>query len=222
MNENLPTNNQFQRFRKYYTVLEPVWDKPKNRVYTAIIFSFLAISLFGWYAIKPTIQTILILQKEIEEKKVVSQKMESKIEDLIKARIALDTVTPQLYLIDDAIPKNADALDLTLQIRNLINSSEATISSISISSVPISPNEANNKTHTEITNKPNSSQFQITALIGGNYTSLENVLKNINTMRRLISIDSLQIRDAKGNEVVTQNSTSSQLMLSLQIKSYYK
>jgi FtsZ-binding cell division protein ZapB len=217
--DNLPTHNQFARFRKYYTALEPAWDKPKNRVYTAIIFSFLAISLFGWYAIKPTIQTILVLQKEIEEKQAVNSKMDQKIENLIKARAALDAIAPQLYLIDEAVPNEAEALDLSLQLRNLINESSATIAALTVSQVPLTPVDA---TAIKTDQRLKSTDFMVSTTIGGGYDSFENVLRNINILRRLVSIQSMTIRVAKGEEIIIKSLGDNQLILSLELKSYYK
>ena len=77
---------EIQRYRKYYHSLEPVLAKPRSKAYTTIVFSFLAVSLFGWYAIMPTIQTILFLQREIKDKTQLSTQMEDKIAALIEAQ----------------------------------------------------------------------------------------------------------------------------------------
>src|SRR4030042_3240810 len=124
MNENLPTQNKFSRFRRYYTAIEPILDKPRTRIYTAVIFSFLAISLFGWYAIKPTVQTIITLRKEIAEKTILNQQMEEKIASLIEAQNQYQAIHPQLSLLKEAIPSNPEAIELVIQTKNLVQTTE--------------------------------------------------------------------------------------------------
>ena len=70
---------EYDRYKRYYLSMEPVLTKPVNQAYTAIIFSFLAVSLFGWYAIRPTVQTIVTLKREIADKTVLNKQMEDKI-----------------------------------------------------------------------------------------------------------------------------------------------
>ncbi len=57
--------SELQRFRRYYQRLGPFLTKQKNSQSTAAIFSLLAVSLFGWYAVRPTVPTILSLRREI-------------------------------------------------------------------------------------------------------------------------------------------------------------
>lgn len=217
MNPNLPTNNQFSRFRKYYTSIEPIWEKPKNRIYTAIIFSFLAISLFAWYAIRPTVQTILFLQKDIADKTIVNQKMEQKIAQLIEARANLDEIQPRLYLIREAIPENPDALDLSLQLRNLINTSDATVSSLTLGGIPLVSSDVKTKAENNIS----STEFQIDTLLMGGYPGLESILEQMNMMRRMITVPSMNF-SLTSEPSFTGGSAAMPIKLMLKINSYYK
>jgi cell division protein FtsB len=217
MNPNLPTNNQFSRFRKYYTSIEPIWEKPKNRIYTAIIFSFLAISLFAWYAIRPTVQTILFLQKDIADKTIVNQKMEQKIAQLIEARANLDEIQPRIYLVREAIPENPDALDLSLQLRNLINSSDATMSSLTLGGIPLVSSDTKTKTG----NNVSSAEFHINTILMGGYPGLESVLDQMNIMRRMITVSMLNF-SLTGETRFSAGSTVIPINLTLKLNSYYK
>ena len=214
---HLPTNNQFSRFRKYYTSIEPIWEKPKNRIYTAIIFSFLAISLFAWYAIRPTVQTILFLQKDIADKTIVNQKMEQKIAQLIEARANLDEIQPRIYLVREAIPENPDALDLSLQLRNLINSSDATMSSLTLGGIPLVSSDTKTKTG----NNVSSAEFHINTILMGGYPGLESVLDQMNIMRRMITVSMLNF-SLTGETRFSAGSTVIPINLTLKLNSYYK
>jgi Tfp pilus assembly protein PilO len=216
MNDTAPNVNQLHQFSKYYKSIGPMWEKPRNRMYSTVIFSFLAISLFGWYAIKPTIQTILFLRRDIADKISVNQKMEEKIASLIEARANLDEVQSELYLIREAIPQNPDSLDLVLQMKNLINTTSASISSLTIAGVPVVQGETILKG-----NKGTSSEYTVDILLVGGYQALEKVLQGLNTMRRITTISTLNFAlDNKDSGMV--NMSEKMLKLSFRLKSYYK
>lgn len=218
MTEDLPTQNRYQKFRRYYRSLEPIFEQPKTRIYTAIIFSFLAISLFGWYAIRPTIQTILTLQKEIEDKKILNQQMEQKIADLIEVQSAYELAKPLIPLIKDAIPANSEPIDAVFQVRQLTGTTTATVSSLQVSSVPLLSQKDTTKPSAATILKTND--FNITAIIHGDYMNIEQYLKGILSMRRILTIQNINIKpdDQFGNSPTTGKN----LRLNVQMKSYYK
>jgi hypothetical protein len=217
MESNYPARDSRNKFQKYYSPLEPLLTKPKNRMYTAAIFSFFAISLFGWYAIRPTLNTIILLRKEIEEKKVINKQMEDKITQLIEAQSNYQQIENQLILLDDAIPQNPDVIDLSTQLKNLVATTESTISSLILSgSVPLLSNEsASDKL------KINSQKdFDIGITLDGDYTEIEKVLEKVNNMRRVVNTLSFSFGEPKNNG--KSNVSSSWLGLVLRLKSYYQ
>jgi hypothetical protein len=211
----LPTNNKFTRFNRYYRSIGPVLEKPKNRVYTAIIFSFLAISLFGWYAIRPTIQTILYLRREIADKTEINAKMEAKIASLIEAQSSYQDIQDRLPLINEAIPQTPEAVDLALQLRNVVGTTEATYSSIVVSSAPFTsekPKETTKKSNTE-------NAFDLTVVSEGDYINLEMIINELATMRRLVDLKSIDI--SSGSEYFSSpESTESAIANYLKMSSY--
>jgi hypothetical protein len=216
-NDDLPTNNRFTRFRKYYKPLEPLINKPKNRIYTAIIFSFLAISLFGWFAIKPTIQTILILRREIADKTEVNNRLEQKITTLIAAQAAYQEVQSQISVIDDAIPAYPNALDAVYQIRNLVNDTTATMSSLTSSGVPFTITKDPKITTNNINN---FIAFNLSTAVSGSYNSLENILANLDNFRRMVVVDTFSISPTS-TAVKTASGSAEGLNMSLQLRSFY-
>ncbi len=218
MNPYNPDGIKLKKFRRYYTALDPMWQKPKNRIYTTIIFSFLAISLFGWFAIRPTIQTILLLQREIQDKQHVNIQMEEKIADLIEARTQLDLIVNKLYLISDAIPQTTQPIDLSLQLRNMISSNQTDMQTLSIGKVPIAENDGN----TKLENALKSTEFTInTSLING-YPQLENILIGLNNMRRLVTVRSMNFSQETDSGSNSESSMTVPVKLSLQLEAYNK
>ena len=172
----LDYKNEIERYRKYYKAIEPKLEKPRNKAYTTIVFSFLVVSLFGWYAIRPTIQTILLLKREIKDKTELSTKMEEKIAALIEAQAYYQEIEPLLPAIDQALPTIPDAVPVLIQIRNLASMSATSITTIQLPSVPIMGQEimAGSKgvINPSSTSTKKQQTFDITLSIKGPYANL--------------------------------------------------
>lgn len=202
------------RFRRYYQQLAPILKKPKMRTSTAAVFSFLAISLFLWYAIRPTAQTIIYLQREIADKTTLNQQMEQKITALIEAQATYENIKDSLPVLDQALPKNPDAVILARELRNVANLSLASISAIQIPSVPIITKEAS--PGAKIAAQNPLQEFPVTVVLSGSYENLKTFLAGILEMRRITSIDMISIKQSGDF-----NTASHTLQLSIRLKSYY-
>ncbi len=192
-----------RRYKRYYQSLEPMMEKPKTRLYSTIIFFFMVISLFGWYAIRPTINTIFYLRREIADKTQVNKKMEDKINALIQAQSAYEAIQAKLPLLNEAIPKDPNVFPYLIRMRELAKETGATISATQVSSSPIAievlPGE----------NKPSISKpkpIAITFTISGTYPSLKQFFDILSQLRRLGSVDLLTIEqgEAPDQEPKTQ------------------
>lgn len=188
---------ELHRYKRYYQSIEGLAGKPKARAYTTAIFSFLAVSLFGWYAIRPTLQTILYLRKEIEDTQKVNQQMEEKIGKLIEAHAAYQRVQDDLPSIKEALPEAPEVLTAIGQIRNIAYLRSASISAITSSQTPLLPKSqtvpnAQEAMAREIPNrKVNTVQMSVVLL--GTYDALKGSIEDILGMRRLIAFETMSL-----------------------------
>ncbi|MFH0749620.1 MAG: type 4a pilus biogenesis protein PilO [Candidatus Gottesmanbacteria bacterium] len=205
-----------EQYRKYYRSLEPILAKPKTKTYSTVIFFFLVVSLFGWYAIKPTVQTILYLRREIVDKKEVNKKMDDKIQALIQSQVVMESVQQKIPLIEDAVPKNPDAIDVVRQLRDLAVTSGASISAIQVASVPVlqSASASAAKSYTI-----KHTTFPITVSIEGDYQALSSFLHTIITTRRTILFDSISFIPTKKQSELLLTPT---IQLVLTMNAYYE
>ena len=209
---------EFQKYRRYYQSLEPLLVKPRSKVYTTIIFSFLAVSLFGWYAIRPTLQTILILKREISDKTEVNKKMEDKITSLIEAQSYYQEVEPAIPAVNQALPPIPDAVPLLIQLRNLASMSGTLITAVQLPTVPISGQEINSN------NKGSKQQvFDLSVAVRGTYQSIRAFLEGVTKMRRVVTIEGISIVPVRPESVGTASATLNVqlLQIALKFKAYY-
>lgn len=202
------------QYRRYYQKLEEFTQQPNNRMYTTTIFSFLAISLFAWYAIRPTVQTILFLRREIKDNQEVAKKMEEKISALVVAQSAYQQVASQVPLVSGALPKSPDVVSLVSQLRNLAAATNASLSAVQIPTVPLLGQDASQSA----TPQKGTGDFSLTVTAAGPYTALQDFLKGIISMRRITSIELMSLvpsRDGKSSP------GASAIQLTLKLKTYY-
>lgn len=194
---------ELHRYRRYYQSIEKIAARPQAHAFTMAIFSFLAISLFGWYAIRPTLQTILYLRKEIADNRVVNAQMEEKISKLIEAHATYQNVQEDLPYIAQAMPPASEALTALGQIRNIALIRGASISAITSSAAPLL-----SKDQTSLTKKTPSNgipshsvkSIHLSVTLEGSYTILQNIIEDILTMRRIMTIETLNFTPSKESD----------------------
>ncbi len=202
------------QFRRYYQKLQPILKKPRMRASTTAVFSFLAISLFAWYAIRPTAQTIIYLRREIADKTMLNEQMENKITALIEAQATYESIQDRLPIIKQALPDDPNAAILARQLRNLANIAGASISALQIPSLPIIGNEAT--PGARLTPPKPLEEVPVTVVLIGPYTSLKTFIDGLITMRRIASIDAISFKPEASQDLFAQD-----LQLSLKLTSYY-
>lgn len=211
---------ELERYRRYYRSLGPIFRQPKAETYTMIIFSFLTVSLFGWYAIRPTVQTILYLKREIRDKTEVSKKMDEKINALIEAQARYEEITPYLPIVEDALPKVPDAMPLIVQFKNLALESGAVLTSVQLSTVPLLGKEASGSADK---NPDPQKTFDFAISIQGPYQALNTFLEGLKIIRRVVSFEALSIEPINITNVGTESAqlTNRQLQLTVKVIAYY-
>ena len=205
-----------QEYRKYYRSLEPILNKPKTKQYSTVIFFFLTVALFGWFAIKPTIQTILYLQREIVDKKEVNTKMDEKINALIVAQAILENIQPQLDVISYTIPSNPQAVDIARQLKNLAENTQASLSAIQIASVPILVATPSSTLPSSIVKH---TAIPITLSIDGSYNVLASFMNGLLAMQRIVMIDSVSFSPSKSG---LPQAKTNDIRLQLKLTAYYQ
>ncbi|MBI5614309.1 hypothetical protein HY947_05265 [Candidatus Gottesmanbacteria bacterium] len=209
-------------FGRYVKAIEEASQKPKTIIYSTTIFSFLAISLFGWYAIRPTLQTILYLKREIKDKTDINKKMDQKITSLIEAQAAYQKIQKDIPVLYQAIPRTTNVVDLVSALKNIASQSGVQIASVQIPEVPLYTAEASlpGTIVQKNTNKEKKLlEFNLSLSVNGQYPQVKTFLEKSREYRRLMTIDTLAMTPQK--EGLSASSSSSLIRLVLKLKSYY-
>ena len=118
------------RYYKYYQKLEPAFKNRKTQAYLMAVLSLMTISFFGFFAIRPTLKTIAVLQRQIIDRKTLNEKLDEKINALILAQDEYRLIEADLPLIYTLLPEKPEFPLLMRLLENLTIQNSATISGI--------------------------------------------------------------------------------------------
>jgi len=180
--------------KKFFEAL-PDFKEEKMQKFTTLVFTIVALSFFGLFAISPTLSTIANLNKQLEDNKFVDKELQEKINNLYLLQQKYGQLTPDLPYVLDSFPKNPQVPLLVAQLQSLAQSSNTAISSLQTFEVEI-PNSYNN------TKKFYAFSFSVSA--SGSYEDLSKFINSVIKMQRVVSINILSLSRNTGDGPPTQ------------------
>lgn len=190
--------NKSDKYFRYFTYVKPLIRLPIVRTYGTTIFSIFVMVIFIFFAIKPTVETILVLQKKLENASQVLEKLQKKAENLSLGKKNYDNLDPQVKRrIQTAIP---DSIEIKSVIQTLEQA--ARIPNASISALQIQPLVLDNKPDNQI---GTLSEISFTFNVEGSYQNLISVLQGLSINSRLISIDNVSINKISEGEGIVMS-----------------
>lgn len=181
-----PKNISKLKDNKYIALL-PDFKKEKAQKVSSIVFSLLALSFFGLFAIEPTLSTIAKLKKDLSDSKYVNEKLLEKISNLSSLQTSYNLLQNDIPIVLAAIPQNPQLPTLMGQIQSLAKQKNVTIGNLQSYEV-----EAANAKN------PNKDSYSFSFVITGkgSYADIVNFLSSLTNMQRVITIDELLIGKA--------------------------
>lgn len=193
------------KYSRYFTYIKPIAKLPIVRTYGSTIFTLLVIIIFIFFAIKPTVETIVVLQKKLDNSTEVLKKVNQKAKDLSQGRANYEKLDKSLKTkISSAIPDTANLKSIISSLEQTAKSHQASISALQIQPVILDA---------KIENKLGTlSEISFTFNAEGKYNQLISVLQDLKSSTRLISIDTLSLSKLSQGE---------DLIMSISGKAYY-
>lgn len=180
------------RLKNYYNRLRPVLRTKNAPAYFMLTLSLLSLSFFGAFAIRPTLNTITELQKQISDSKDVYKSLQEKKKNLLILQSEYKTVEEDVPIVIAAIPTQVNAPTFLLKVKTLATLNNVTISSLVVSKSPLSE---------EKNQEPVSSAFNLTAI--GGYKDLNNFLVGLAKLDRLVTFENIGLKARSGGETLT-------------------
>ncbi|MEP7166894.1 MAG: type 4a pilus biogenesis protein PilO [Candidatus Woesebacteria bacterium] len=187
--------------------LNRFYDKPVTRVSVALVLSLLAIAFFALAAIRPTLQTMAELLKEIDQKKTLDEKLTQKITALTSAQRQLSEKEALFPVLSIAIPSNPNFAQLMTVIEKLATERQVEFSSAQIQKVPLEGKPPSATAKYQLVSYP------MTLAFSGSYENLILLMRDLQSIKRIIAIDRFDISPAV-------QSAPTELTLTLAIRAF--
>ena len=188
-------------FSHTYKRIKPLIRSKKTISFFSLTDTFLSLSFFGLFAIRPALITAVSLVKSVSELKEINNTYEAKINSIIKAQNEYEKIRGALPLIEKALPVNPSFPKVAIGLEDFAKKSTIEIEQLHIDNVSIS-------------NLPHTGKLQrlgYALIVSGDYESISNYILHLLNWIRITSIDSLNYS--------SDNSTDS-ANLRLTIKGY--
>lgn len=178
--------------------LNKFYSHPVARVSFALVLTVLATLFFALVAIRPTLQTMAELIKQIEDRKQVDQKLSQKIATLSSAQAELAAKQADATALDKAVPSTPSFTLLLKEIEKLTSESNVVLVSLIVQSVPTERDPA-----TVMTTEAESIPLILT--FSGSYDNLLQMLHGLTSMQRVLVVDRLDVLPPTDKDTGTLN-----------------
>lgn len=182
MNSNW--RQQYYRYKEYFLNVFILYKRKENiRQYLELLLTLATITIFSLFAVRPTILTILELNKEIKAKQETISKLTGKIDNLKVAQNTLISKQSEISLLNLAIPNDPQPDSLIGEVEGIATNNTVTISSASFAQMIIK----GTSDQAVIDDQQIGFSFSAT----GDFTSLSNFLSVLDTTLRPIIVEKL-------------------------------
>lgn len=197
------------RYFRYSTYI-PTFIKGRFvRDYGAIVFTIFTMIIFIVFAIKPTLETIFVLQKKEEDANKVLQRLDQKTNDLTLAIKNFENLNESIKnKIQLAIPNSVTIKTITSSLEDTALENDASISALQLQSITLEPKKVTDYW------VENLSEVEFTFNIAGSYPQIVSVLAGLKSEARLITINSVSFHS-------TEEEKNQGLVMSISGKAYF-
>lgn len=165
-----------------YMKLFPVLKKERNKQYGMLVFTFATMTFFGIFAINPTLTTIAELQRSLEDARFVEQQLSTKIKNLSLLQSQYTTITPDLEIVEAALPASPEATLFMGQLQTIIAQSGVALEGVGFGGLTLaSPLPVEDGT------------FTFTMQVKGTYSQMNLFLTTLTGFDRVVVLDTITI-----------------------------
>jgi len=181
-------------------MLMQFYDRPIAKVSLELFFTVSAVIVFALFAIRPTMQTMGKLIKELDDKKMLNQKLAQKVAALSTAQSQFGTIMERVSILDQAIPLSPKFEQALLIIEKVASESQLTIINLQAKEVPKEPDP----TVYIPFNQTSRTTRPIVLTVTGDYPAIRQLIENLQSQRRALIVDTVvfSITEQRGRKVL--------------------
>ncbi|HSW96270.1 MAG TPA: type 4a pilus biogenesis protein PilO [Candidatus Saccharimonadales bacterium] len=175
----------------------PVLRQERTQTFLIIILTFLSLSIFGLFAINPTIATIIQLRKQLADNKLVQTKLQGKVTNLSILQGKYNQIQPDLSLVLAAVPDSHKLPEFIGKVQGLAGKNNVSVVTIQSNPIILTNNQST---------KASSVSFSFT--VQGTRENILSFITAFMSFDRIITIDEISL-----NTMTTTEGTTTQAMI---------
>jgi Tfp pilus assembly protein PilO len=179
----LSLNNQISRIKPLYDYLKKQRENYRFMRSLEISATFILITFFLFFAIRPTVIIISTLWGDIQSKQLLRSQLKTKINNVILAQDLFSQVQEKYQIVNTSLPDRPSFYETAQQLQQTGNNSALNINSF----------DYNLQTGEKDLLSPNLKTYQISIDVNGSFASATKLITELLANRRLINISSISI-----------------------------
>lgn len=179
---------QYAQYSRYFKSIADKYQKqPVVRTGIELLLTLLTISFFAVFAIRPTVLTIARLVSDVRSQTQIKRQLDEKLGNIRIAQSTASREEGRLAFLDQSLPLGPKPDQLARQIEGLSGSHNLILESLSIGKLPLYDTRSPSFPKTS----GKYSSFEVSFLVAGNFTNTHEFLKDLEDLRRIISLTSI-------------------------------
>lgn len=196
--------------------LEKFYEKPVTKVSLELVLSLVTVLLFALFALRPTLNTMSQLTKEIEDKKVIDTGLTRKLSALATAQNEYLTYRDRFDILDQSIHDSPNLETALFYLEYLVQRENISLSGLRIESFPVGvvPVLADDDTSPSATRSAGAAGsagaaarepdkeiglYAIQATFSGDYPNILRFFQVMESIRPLFSVESFSFTVMPGS-----------------------
>lgn len=185
-------------YSRYYVYVKPVIKNPIVRTYSSLVFSLLAVTFFSMFALRPTLKTIISLQKDIDQQKQVLDQLIQKTKSLDQGIKNYQSLDSQVKLkLESLIPSKVSPANIIEELNTLATRFDASISAIQFQPFEIINNAP------PPTKDADLKEILLNLSLRGSYEALSGFLNSLKFSKHLILVDTVNFNSTDEGLIMT-------------------
>lgn len=174
------------KYSRYYTYIKPFLKNKSVQTYSSLVFSLITITFFSLFAIKPTLSTIVSLQKSIVEQKQTLEAVTLKGENLSLGRKNYEAIDENIKIsLIGLLPNSTSLPNLINSLNQLAGTYEASFSGLQFQALDLQGPPQ------RISKSAKLMEIDFTFNSQGSYQELTALLNGLGSLNRLVNIQTV-------------------------------
>lgn len=192
----------YLRYKSFFLNVVGSYQKKNDlKMFMELLLSLGAITIFGIFAIRPTLITIAELYKETQAKKQIISTMDAKIENLNEAQRTYEREKDAIALLKIAIPKNGEPDVYARQVEGVASQNPVQVLTFSMGEVGLAGPAISAPASTSDEVMPEgASGLSFAINSSSDYPLLTSFIQGLENLRRPFKLDTIFISTSETEE----------------------